>query len=85
MEQRLKEEVQGVLAEIRPNLGRANVQLQDINQGIVTVQYHRPPSNPSACHVDRTRTTNKIVTQVLEDQPKRVVPGFRKVALLGEE
>jgi len=85
MEQRLKEEVQGVLAEIRPSVGGANGELMDIDQGVVTVQYHRPLSNPSACHVDRTRTTKEIVTQVLEDQPKRVVPGFRKVALLGEE
>ncbi len=85
MQQRLKEEAESVLARIRRSLGGANVQLQDINQGIVTVQYHRPLSTPSACHVDRARTTKEIVTEVPEDQLKKVVPGFRKVALLGEE
>lgn len=85
MEQGLKEEVEAVLARIKPSLGGAAVQLRDVSQGIITVQYYRPLSNPSACHVDRTRTTKEIVTEVLEDQLKEVVPGFRKVALLGEE
>ena len=81
----LREEIESVLAKIRPSLGGADIQLRDISQGIVTVQYYRPLSNPSACHVDRTRTTKEIVTEVLEDQIKKVVPGFRKVTLLGEE
>ena len=85
MEQRLKEEVEGVLANMRPSLGGADVQLRDISQGIVTLQYRRLPSNPSACHVDRTRTTKEVVAEVLDDELKRVVPGFRKVTLIGEE
>lgn len=85
MKQILKEEIESVLARLKPSLGGADVQLRDISQGIVTVQYYRPLSNPSACHVDRTRTTKEIVTEVLEDQLRKVVPGFRKVALLGEE
>jgi hypothetical protein len=84
MEQRLKEEVESVLAKIRPSLGGADVQLQDINRGIATVQYYGPLSNPSSCHADRTRTTKEIVTEILEGQLKKVVPGFRKVILLGE-
>ena len=85
MEQEIKEEIESVLARIKPSLGDTDVQLRDISQGIVTVQYYRALSNPSACHVDRTRTTKEIVTEVLEDQLKKVIPGFRKVALLGEE
>jgi len=65
--------------------GRGDVQLTDISEGIVTVHYYRPLSNSSACHVDRTRRTREIVTEVLEDQLKKVVPEFRKVTLLGEE
>jgi Fe-S cluster biogenesis protein NfuA len=85
VEQELKEEVEGVLARIRPSLGGADVQLRDISQGIVTLQYRRLPSNASACHVDRTRTTKEVVAEVLDDELKRVVPGFRKVTLIGEE
>ena len=85
MEPGLKEAIEDVLARIKPSLGGADVQLRDISQGIVTIQYYRPLSNPSACHVDRTRTTKEIVTEVFEDQLKKVVPGFRKVTLLGEE
>ncbi|GAI25461.1 unnamed protein product [marine sediment metagenome] len=84
MEQGLEEEVEGILARIKPSLGGADVQLRDVSQGIVTLHYYRPLSNPSACHVDRTRTTKEIVTEVLEDQLKKVVPGFKKVTLLGE-
>jgi len=85
MEQGIKEEIEGILARIKPSLGGADVQLRDISQGIVTVQYYRPLSNRSACHVDGTRTTKEIVIEVIEDQLKKVVPGFRKVTLLGEE
>ena len=85
MEQGLKKGIEGALAKARPSLGGADIQLRDISQGIVTVQYYGPLSNPSACHVDRTRTTREIVTEVLEDELKKVVPGFRKVTLLGEE
>ena len=85
MEQGIKEEIEGMLVRIKPSLGGADVQLKDVSQGIVTVQYYRPLSNPSACHVDRTRTTKEIVTEVLEDQLRKVIPGFRKVTLLGEE
>jgi len=84
VEQGLEEEVEGILARIKPSLGGADVQLRDVSQGIVTLHYYRPLSNPSACHVDRTRTTKDIVTEVLEDPLKKVVPGFKRVTLLGE-
>ena len=85
MEQEIKEEIEGMLARIKPSLGGTDVQLRDISQGIVTIQYCKPLSNPSACHVDRTRTTKEIVREVLEDELKKVLPGFRKVDLLGQE
>ena len=85
MEPGLKKEIEGVLARIKPSLGGADVQLRDISQGIVTVQYYKPLSNSSACHVDRTQTTKEIVTEVLEDQLRKMVPGFRKVTLLSKE
>ncbi|MCK4221918.1 MAG: hypothetical protein KAX25_03530 [Dehalococcoidia bacterium] len=81
----MEREIEGVFARIRPSLGGADVRLRGISQGVVTVQYYKPLSNPSACHVDRTRTTQEIVAEVLEDQLRKVVPGFREVALLGEE
>jgi len=83
MGQGLKEEIEGVLARIKPSLGGADVQLRDIGQGVVTVQYYRLLSNLSACHVDRTWTTKEIVIEILEDQLKEVIPEFRKVILLG--
>lgn len=81
----MEQEIEGVLAGIRPSLGGADVRLKGVSRGVVTVQYYRPLSNPSACHVDGTRTTKEIVVEVLEDQLKKVVPGFTELALLGED
>ena len=85
MEWQLNEEVESILAGIRPSLGGADVRLKDISQGIVTLEYHRPLSNPSACHVDRTRPTKDIVIETLEGELERLVPGFKQIILLGEE
>ena len=85
MEEQLSEKVESILAGIRPSLGGANVWLKDISQGVVTLEYHRPLSNPSACHVDRTKATKEIVIETLEDELKSVVPEFKKIIVLGEE
>ena len=85
MEQGLKEKIEAVLAKVRPSLGGADIQLRNVQHGIVALQYYRPLSNPSACHVDRTRTNKEIVIEVLEDQLRDIVPGFKKVTLFGEE
>jgi hypothetical protein len=85
MEQGLKEKIADVLAKVKPSLGGADIQLKDIQNGIVVVEYYRPLLNPTACHVDRTRTTKEIVTEVLEDLLRETVPGFKKVTLLGED
>jgi len=85
MEQGLKEKIEDMLARVKPSLGGADIQLRDIQNGIVVLEYYKPLSNPSACHVDRTRTTKEIVTEVLEDLLRETVPGFKKVTLLGED
>jgi hypothetical protein len=85
MGRELNEKVEDILSRIKPSLGGADVLLKDISEGIVTLEYYRPLSNPSACHVDRTRITKAIVVEILEDDLKKVIPGFRKVILLGEE
>ena len=84
MDMELNERVKGIAYRIKPSLGGADVRLKDISEGVVTFEYYRPLSNPSACHVDRTPITKAIVIEILEDDLKKVVPGFRKVVLLGE-
>ena len=81
----LKEKVEDILTGIRPSLGGADVRLKDMDEGIVTLEYYRPLSNPSACHVDRTRITKEIVIEILEVHLTEVIPGFRKIVLLGVE
>jgi hypothetical protein len=85
MDRELNERVENILSRIKPSLGGADVLLKDIGEGVVTLEYYRPLSNPSACHVDRTRITKEIVVEILEDHLKKVIPGLRKVILLGEE
>lgn len=80
-----EQEIEDVLARIRPSLGGADVRLRSVSRGVVTVQYYKPLSNPSACHVDKTRVTRDMVAELLEYQFKQALPGFRKVALLGED
>jgi hypothetical protein len=81
----LNEKVENILSRIKPSLGGANVLVKDIDEGVVTLEYHRPLSNPSACHVDRTPITKEIIIEILEDHLKKEIPGFRKVVLFGEE
>jgi len=73
------------LAKTRPSLGGADIRLVDITEGIVSVEYYRPLSNPSACHLDRTQITKDIIIEVLEDQLSKVVPGFKAVTLVGKD
>jgi len=85
MDRELNEKVENILSRIKPSLGGADVRLKDIGEEVVTLEYLRPLSNPSACHVDRTRITKEVIVEILEDLLKKVIPGFRKVVLLGEE
>lgn len=85
MGQGLEKKVEAELARIRPSLGGADIRFVNISQGIVTVEYYRPLSNPSACHVDRAQITKDIIIEVLEDQLSKVVPGFKAVMLVGKD
>jgi hypothetical protein len=84
MEQGLKEKIEGVFDKVRPSLGGADIRFVSISEGIVTVEYYRPLSNPSACHVDRTQITEDIIVEVLEDQLSKIIPGFKSVTLVGK-
>jgi len=81
----MEQEIAGVLAGMKPSLGGADVRLRGVSRGVVTVHYSGPPSNPSACHVDRTRATKEIVAELLEERLKKVVPGFTELVLLDED
>jgi len=84
MEQKLEKKIEAELAKVRPSLGGADIRFVDISQGIIIVEYYRPLSNPTACHVDRTQITTDIIIEVLEDQFSKVVPGFKAVTLVGK-
>jgi Fe-S cluster biogenesis protein NfuA len=83
MEQGLIEGVERVLEHIRPSLGGADIRLRKVESGIVTLEYYKPLSNPSACHVDRTRTTKDIVIEIIEEELKAIIPDFEKVIING--
>ena len=85
MEQELKKKIVDLLANIKPSLGGADLRLINLSQGIVTVEYYRPLSNPSACHVDRTQITEDIIVEVLEDQLSKIIPDFKSVMLVGKD
>ncbi len=82
-EPELNKKVEDALSRIKPSLGGADVRLKDIRHGMVTLEYYRPVSNPSACHVDRTPITKEIVKEILEEQLKEVISDFKEVILLG--
>jgi hypothetical protein len=85
MEQGLKEKIEGVFDKVRPSLGGADIRFGSISDGIVTVEYYRPLSNPSACHVDRTQITEDIIVEVLEDQLSKIIPGLKSVTLVEKD
>lgn len=73
-------QVNVVLDKVRPSLGGADIRLKEMRDGIVVVQFRKALTN-SSCHVDRTRTTEEVVAEVLEDELKQIVPGFDKVVV----
>jgi len=80
--QELRHKVEDMLSMVRPSLGGADVRLREIGRGVVTLEYYRPLSNPSACHVDRTLISKEIVKEALEDKLKKIIPDFKEVILL---
>jgi len=85
MDPGLNQQIEKILSRIKPSLGGADVRLEDIGEGVVTLEYFRPVSNPSACHVDRTRITKEIIIEILEDDLKKLIPDLKKIILNGEE
>ena len=85
MGQELEKKIEAELAKVRPSLGGADIRFVNISEGIVTVEYYRPLSNPSACHVDRTRITEDLIVEVLEDQLSKIIPDFKSVTLVGKD
>lgn len=85
MEWEVEHKIKSVLTTIGPSLGGADLRFKNIKEGIVTIEYYKPLSNPSACHVDRTQITKDIVIEVLEEQLEKVVPGFIKITLISGE
>jgi hypothetical protein len=82
LEEELRKKVEDMISKVKPSLGGTDVRLRDISHGIVTIEYYRPLSNPSACHVDRTLVTKEIIKEVLEDHLEKLIPGFKEVILL---
>ena len=80
-EERIKEALKG----LEPLLGGARVTLEGISDGVVTVRYHRPLQNPSACHVDRTKGREEMTLEAVEDALRDLVPNFKGMRLLQEE
>ncbi len=85
MDAELNQQVENRLSRIKPSFGGADVRFKELVEGVLTLEYVRPLSNPSACHVDRTRITKEIIIEILEDDLKKVIPDFKKIVLKGEE
>ena len=83
MVQRYNEAVERALERIMPNLGGADIRLRKIESGVVTLEYYKPLTNPSACHVDRTRITKDILIEIVEEELKGIMPDFEKLIIIG--
>ena len=73
MDVQLNENIVGVLERIKPSLGGADIRLESVKQGVVTLKYYKPLANPSACHVDRTKPTKDIIIEILEEELKDII------------
>ena len=85
MDQVLSEDIERVLERIKQSLGGAAIRLEKVENGIVTLEYYKPLSNLSACHVDRTRANKDIVIEIVEEELKGMIPNFVKVIINGIE
>ena len=85
MDKQLNDKVEGILASIKPSLAGADIRLKDINQETVTLEYSKALSNPSACHVNRTKMTKELLSEILQDRLKEVMPDLKEITILGEE
>jgi hypothetical protein len=85
MEKQINESITSILENVKPSLGGADIRLRSIEKGVVTLEYHKSLSNPSACHVDRTKTTKDLVIETIEDDLKKVVPELTSIVIIGED
>jgi hypothetical protein len=85
MEKHTIELIERVLSNVNPSLGGAEISLRSVEHGTVVLEYHKSLSNPSACHVDRTKTTKDMIIEIIEDDIKRIVPDFKKINILGSD
>jgi Fe-S cluster biogenesis protein NfuA len=75
----MRERVEQVLTQIRPRLGGADVQLIDINEGVVTLQYFK---QLAVCQVKtRGPMTEEIVLEIVEEELKKEVPEVKGVIM----
>jgi len=78
----MREEIEEVLERVKPALGGAEVKLEKVEEGIVTLRYLPPLANPYACHISRARITKDIIIEVIEDALREVIPDLKEVILL---
>jgi len=78
----MKQKIEEALAGLQSSLGGGDVSLTSIDDGVVTVRYRKPLSNPAACHVDRGKITPDIVLETVRDSLKQAVPGVRDVVIV---
>lgn len=82
MDESIVSKIEETLSKVRPSLGKADVQLKEIHEGVVVVEYRKAPSSIGVCHPDKTQTTRELVTEILEDALSKVVPDFEKVIVM---
>ena len=73
------------MESVEPSLGGVDIRLKEISQGVVTLEYYKALSNPSACHIDRTKMNKEMVVEILYDKLELIVPGFKEIIVLGED
>jgi len=63
----------------------AGVKLEDITGGVVTPRDCRPPINPSACYVYRSKVNKDIVAEAENCTDKRAISEVKEKVLLGKD
>ena len=56
--------------------------MKGVAEGIVTVRYRKPLSNPAACHIDRGQVVKEVALGAVENVLKQEVPEVKRVILV---
>ena len=76
----MREKVEEAMARIRPMLGSADIQLIDVNEGVVTVQHFK---QLSACDIKaRGQITKEMILEMLEEELKKDLPEIKEVIVI---